>query len=500
MVAPLILAPIAVIFLANCQTAKHATDAPLVPLQEEKISVPTPLPPFSAYELGKRALSEKKGEGAVQEFSRCLEESGNVECRWELGWAFFLEHDYEKAREQWELVGKTQPDREGLKQALEKITLHIEVMTRAKKLRASVPKSFVPRKLGASLVRVHAVGDTMLGTDFPEGAMLPPEGVSPLAESMDLLKGSDITFANYEGTLCDGGATEKCETAQSGTCYAFRSPRRFASFLRDAGFDLVSLANNHIADFGEECREQTEKSLDGVGIPWSGKAGTVARFERAGRRYSMIAFHSALHTNSTLDLEAARKFVQAEVREGRIVLISFHGGAEGIKALYNPHAPEFFAGEKRGDVTRFARAMVDAGADLVVGSGPHVVRAMEIYRDRLIAYSLGNFATYKAFNIWGFNGVGLVLEADLDPKGRFVGGRILPTRQVGFGVPKLDPKGTSIDLIRLLSKEDFPQTAVVVARDGTLGRKSEVRRRMASERKAKRVYKYKTVVESFRGQ
>ena len=116
--------------------------------------------------------------------------------------------------------------------------------------------------------------------------------------------------------------------------------------------------------------------------------------------------------------------------------------------------------------------MVDAGADIVLGSGPHVVRGMEVYKDRLIAYSLGNFATYRAFNIWGLNGIGLILEADIDDAGRFVSGKIIPTRQTGFGVPVLDEKMIATDVIRVLSKQDFPNTGVIIAQDGTLQKKS----------------------------
>lgn len=254
-------------------------------------------------------------------------------------------------------------------------------------------------------------------------------------------------------------------------CFAFRSPRKFAALVQDAGFDVISLANNHIFDFGEECRDQTEKTLDDLGIAWSGRQGTVARFERNAAPFSFIAFHSARHTNTTLDIDAAQQMIAAEKTLGNRVIISFHGGAEGLQALHTPHKAEFFMDENRGDVRRFAHAAVDAGADIVLGSGPHVVRGMEIYKDRLIAYSLGNFATYHAFNIWGFNGIGLILEADMDDTGRFISGKIIPTRQTEFGVPVLDEKVIAIDVIRLLSKQDFPNTGVIIAQDGTFQKK-----------------------------
>ena len=93
---------------------------------------------------------------------------------------------------------------------------------------------------------------------------------------------------------------------------------------------------------------------------------------------------------------------------------------------------------------------------------------MEIYKDRLVAYSLGNFATYGRFNLSGNLSVGFVLETELAPDGRFLHGKILPTKQQGRGIPKKDNEGTAIDLIRSLSLEDFPQTAPIIAQDGQI--------------------------------
>ena len=116
----------------------------------------------------------------------------------------------------------------------------------------------------------------------------------------------------------------------------------------------------------------------------------------------------------------------------------------------------------------FAHAVVDAGAALVVGSGPHVVRGMEVYRGRLVAYSLGNFATYGSFNLSGPNGLSLVLEVRLGPDGAFRGGRAVPVRQAKPGGPRLDPAGEILPILRRLSQEDFGPSAVRVGDDGAL--------------------------------
>lgn len=425
----------------------------------------------SVYEQGKKALQNKDGKAAIEAFSSCVSAAPeNVECHWELGWSYYLEHEFDKARAEWLTVKRQAPQRAGLDKALTAINRQRDILDGALALRAASPASVTSKKTSKNgTISIRAVGDTMLGTDFPS-RMLPPEGLSPLINVKTLLQGSDITIANYEGTLCDSGHSQKCEGAK-GACFAFRSPTKFASLLKEVGIDLVSLANNHIFDFGEQCRNQTEHALTGVGIQWSGRPGTVARIERNGVGVSFIAFHAAAHTNSTLDIDAASALVATEKNRGQVVIVSFHGGAEGLSALDTPAATEYYLGENRGDVRRFSHAVVDAGADLVLGSGPHVVRGMEIYRDRLVAYSLGNFATYKAFNLWGFNAVGLVLEAELDREGRFVAGRIVPTRQRGFGVPALDERLTAADVIRWLSRQDFPVSGVVIGQDGTIGKK-----------------------------
>lgn len=316
-------------------------------------------------------------------------------------------------------------------------------------------------------LRLRAVGDVMLGTDFPEGLLPPEDGAQMLADVRDWLEDADVTFANLEGPLCDGGETRKCKKPSS-VCYAFRTPTRYGAYLAAAGIDLASTANNHSGDFGEECRRQTEQTLDRLGIKWSGPPGSVATLEVKGKRLAMIAFHTSAATNDVNDHGTAVKLVREARKTHDLVVVSFHGGAEGAKATRVPEGRELFLGENRGDLRRFGRAVIDAGAAIVIGHGPHVARGLELYKGRLIAYSLGNFATYGKFNLTGALGRGLVLEAVLAEDGRFVGGKILPSFQEGKGVPKKDASGAVIPLIRELTAADFPQTGVRISEAGDL--------------------------------
>ncbi len=318
---------------------------------------------------------------------------------------------------------------------------------------------------------IAAVGDVMLGSAFPDetGGMLPPDdGAHLLDEVAPLLRDADLAFANLEGPLADIGTSEKCARSKPGRCYAFRVPTRYARWLAAAGLDVVSVANNHAGDFGEAGRASTRAALAANGIRWAGVPGEVARLEAKGRRVAVVAFSTSGGTPDLRDLPEAARLVK-EAREGAdLVVVSFHGGAEGADRQHVPPGHEDFLGEDRGDLRAFARTVVDAGADLVVGHGPHVVRGMEVIRGRLVAYSLGNFATYGGMNLSGPNGLSLVLEVRLGPDGTFLGGRIHPARQERPGGPRLDPTGAVIPVVRRLSQEDFGASAVQVADDGAI--------------------------------
>ena len=322
-----------------------------------------------------------------------------------------------------------------------------------------------PEGEASKRVRLRAVGDVMLGT-FPEGYLSPEDGAEVMRQTAPLLADADLTFVNLEGPLCDSGETKKCKPGQN--CYAFRSPTRYGKYLVDAGVDLASVANNHSGDFGDACRRETESTLDKLGIAWSGRMGTVASVEKNGLKIAMIGFHTGEAVNSVNDHATARALVKKAASSHDIVIVSFHGGAEGSIATRVPVGEEEFYGENRGDLRTFTHAVVDAGADLVIGHGPHVLRGAEIYNDRLIAYSLGNFATYGRFNLSGPLGVGAILDVELDGEGRFTGGQIIATKQVDKGISEPDPSGQAIRTLRELSQADFIETHVVVDKDGKL--------------------------------
>jgi hypothetical protein len=317
---------------------------------------------------------------------------------------------------------------------------------------------------------VAAVGDIMMGTDFPQNILPDDDGVGFLTAVTPILSAPDVTFGNLEGVLQDGGEPVK-QCKDTRICFLFRTPTRYAQYLASAGFDVMSLANNHARDFGEEGRSSTMAALDAVGIRHSGREGTVASWLANGRRVALVAFAPNVGSNSLNDPQIGLPLVTQLAATHDIVIVSFHAGAEGNGAEILPFAREIFAGEDRGNVVEFAHAMVDAGADLVLGHGPHVARPVELYRDRLIAYSLGNFATYYGISVEGIRGVAPILLCTLDDEGRFVSGRIESTTQIRPAGPSLDPLQTAAVLVRTLTLAAFPDGSLDIADDGQLTRR-----------------------------
>jgi hypothetical protein len=323
-------------------------------------------------------------------------------------------------------------------------------------------------------LRLLAVGDIMLGSTYPhiDGADLPiddrPAGImEPLAP---LLRSADLAIGNLEGVLAahdEPGTRPKCDHKVP-RCFAFRMPPEFGRWLAAAGFDVVSLANNHIMDFGEAARDATRRHLDALGIAHTGRRGDIARVVVGGRRVSVIGVSVYSHSYDLNDLADITRVISDETSHADILVVSMHAGAEGSEHMRVPHGPERFIGMNRGDLRKFSRAAVAAGADLIVGHGPHVPRGLELIDGRLVVYSLANFATYKRFNLTGPNGLAFVLEVELGGDGAFLRGKVHPTMQQPPGGPELDPTGAVLPIIRQLSSEDFPESGVEVWDDGTI--------------------------------
>ena len=312
-------------------------------------------------------------------------------------------------------------------------------------------------------VSIAAVGDTMLGST-PD---LPPSPGTYLAAMRADLR-ADVVFGNLEGTLTDA-TSGKCRP-KAKDCFAFRAPPDFASDLRAAGFTVMNNANNHSYDFGPAGQADTVQALHAAGVAQTGLPGEITVVPAGGLRVAMLGFAPYSSTASLLDLSAARALIERADAMADIVVVAIHAGAEGTDAQHVTGAEETYVGEDRGDPEAFAHMAVDAGADLVLGSGPHVLRGMEIYRRRLIAYGLGNFAGYHNFGLDGVLADSAVLHVRLVASGAFRSGWISSVRLIDAGMPVPDPAGTGAGLIAQLSRDDLGARAVRVAPAGRIAR------------------------------
>ncbi|HID31938.1 MAG TPA: CapA family protein, partial [bacterium (Candidatus Stahlbacteria)] len=221
-------------------------------------------------------------------------------------------------------------------------------------------------------IKIAAVGDIMMGSDYPYPRLPENDGEGLFIEVKEVLRKADIAFGNLEGVICDGGRCAKDISA--GYFFAFRTPTRFAPNLKDAGFDILNLANNHSRDFGTYGMNMTKKVLDSLGIDYIDDNDKVSVFNLDTIQMVFIGYYYGDGLNSLLEIDAAKAKVESLARIYDIVVVSFHGGKEGNKAIHLPYGVEYYYGENRGDLRRFSHAVIDGGADLVIGHGPHVPR------------------------------------------------------------------------------------------------------------------------------
>jgi hypothetical protein len=305
------------------------------------------------------------------------------------------------------------------------------------------------------------VGDIALSTQRG----LPPGGVErALAPVRKLLRNANITLGNLEGTLSTNGPS-KCGGIGGGTCFAFQAPPSTATALGSLGFDLVNQANNHSLDYGYSGRSQTIAALRRAHIAHTGFPGEIAVLHVAGRKIAFLGFAPYPYDANLLDIPAAKALVKRARKRASLVVVIIHAGGEGANQLHTPYSTQYYLGENRGDARAFAHAVIDAGASIVLGSGPHVIRGVERYHGRLIAYSLGNFVGYHTLGGGGVLSESAILRVTLGGGGRVLAGRWIPITLVE-GLPRPDPTHASAKLVAMLSREDFPGAHYTIGPSG----------------------------------
>jgi Bacterial capsule synthesis protein PGA_cap len=317
----------------------------------------------------------------------------------------------------------------------------------------------------AKLISLSATGDIVMG-DAP--SKLPPNDGRGFFAGVRQALAADLVMGNLEEPLTDETGYAKCGADSSG-CHQFRAPPSYAQHLRDAGFQLLNLANNHAHDFGPAGLRNTRAALEKHGLEHTGGPDQITVLDVKGVKVAVLGFSSYAWSNSLVDIPAAKQVVQRAAEQAEIVVVQVHMGAEGSDKTRVRPGTEMFLGENRGDPVRFSHAVIDAGADLVVGHGPHVLRPLEFYQGRLIAYSLGNFAGGGGtLNNSGRLGLSAVLKVSLRPDGSWGGGQLLSTRVAAAGKPAVDPAKGGLGLVTGLCRTDFPRTGPVFGADGEI--------------------------------
>jgi hypothetical protein len=366
----------------------------------------------------------------------------------------------------------------------------------------SVP-IFPPAPRPHARVRLAFVGDINLGTlSLPDG--VPPDSGRGLLDLARPALAGDVVVGNFEGVVGDSGVTVKCgkkprsvgfqmvrdsmahpippprrrrtpsrpHKPEAPGCYAFLTPASLAPRLSDAGFTHLNLANNHSNDFGPSGRTSTDSAFQALGIRSYGPLGRVAidtvRHGDSVTVVGLIGFATYPFAYDLLDIEQSAAIVDSLRPLVNLLVVTFHGGTEGIGALHTAEAAESLGQEPRGELRRWAHAVVDAGADAVIGHGPHVLRGIEFYRGIPIAYSLGNFLTYRGFNLRGPLGITAVLQLEYREDHRLASARLVPMIQAPRRGPRPDHRRVALRLVRRLSDEDFGEHAARVTPDGSI--------------------------------
>lgn len=331
----------------------------------------------------------------------------------------------------------------------------------------ATPAATASKKAVGTTITLSATGDVIMGS-APN--RLPANGGDGFFDSVKSGLKSDLVMGNLEQPLTDDTGASKCGTPPRANCFAFRSPPSYAQHLREAGFELMNTANNHSKDFGIAGYRNTVSALQRAGLAYTGAEDQITVVTVKGIKVAVVGFSPYAGANNLNDLAHSRAIVQRATRQADLVVVQVHMGAEGSGQGHVRPGSEIFFGENRGDPIAFSHAVIDAGADVVIGHGPHVLRGMEFYRGKLIAYSLGNFAggghTLSSDGVLKYGGI---LHVSLTSDGRFAGGTFLSTYLNAAGVPTRDSaneRGRS--LVAALSAADFGGTAARIGKDGSI--------------------------------
>jgi cell wall-associated NlpC family hydrolase len=288
-------------------------------------------------------------------------------------------------------------------------------------------------------------------------------------DAAPILQDADVTIGNLHGSLFDQ-VNGKGKRAMAHSEYMI--PTRYAKVLKEAGFDVLTVASNHGMDFGEAGRTSTIKTLKEAGLSFAGfnDGYEFASIQSCGISIAICAFGHGKNIPSINDIDKATTLIKRLKQQYDLVIVSFHGGASGLPYSRVPFREERVGKQRRGDVCKFAHACIDAGAALVFGHGSQVPRAIEFYKNRLIAYSLGSFCTPSRTNMHKALSYAPLLKVQLTKNGELLTGKIYSFIQKHNSGPITDERNLAAKEIIRLSKLDFPKSDLIIEKEGWLSK------------------------------
>jgi poly-gamma-glutamate capsule biosynthesis protein CapA/YwtB (metallophosphatase superfamily) len=308
-------------------------------------------------------------------------------------------------------------------------------------------------------IRMVFGGDIVLGNSFIVENIPKEWEESYFAGVRSVLKRADLAIGNFEDTLTEHKKSPK--NTSSGRSYAFRSPPHYAALMYQEGFRILNVANNHANDFGDTGFKDTLNNMKEAGIAVAGVKDEAATLTVRGLNITVLGFAYLNRFNMIQDIADGADLVRQAKAKGAYVIVTFHGGAEGSPAIWHDDEEEEFLGENRGNTVAFSRAMIDAGADIIVGHGPHVLRSAECYKDKPIVYSLGNFVGVGGLSAKNFAAVSALLEISVAQDGSLRNFNLVPLNFSEQKIPQVDPQEFGTRLVNYLGKHAlFPGTFI----------------------------------------
>ena len=248
----------------------------------------------------------------------------------------------------------------------------------------------MPARAADATWSISIVGDMMF--DRHVRTLLKTQSISSLMAPIRSQLASDFLIGNLEGPITPN------RSIATDTKLLFTFDLSVAKQLRQAGFSAVSLANNHTLNFGQRGLDQTRSALRQEGITYAGdprnRSGYGVVRTIKGVRVAMLGYHGLVS-----GLEQILSDVRTAKTRADIIIVMPHGGTEYQRTFSRRQQQDY-------------RKLIDAGADLVVGAHPHVVQPLEVYKGKLIAYSLGNFIFDQYFSAETQQGLALMVKGE----------------------------------------------------------------------------------------